>query len=49
MIVALERKPDGSMARAQEVNEARFLLFLLGKEALTRFPPRGKQWDDLSW
>ncbi len=49
MIVALERKPDGSMARAQAVNGARFLLFLLGQQALTRFPPRDNRWDDLSW
>jgi hypothetical protein len=49
MIVALERKPDSTMASAQALNGARFLLFLLGPRALTQFPAREKQWDDLSW
>ena len=49
LVLALERKPDGSMARAQIVNGARFLLNLLGKQALDAFPPRHKSRDDQSW
>jgi hypothetical protein len=49
MVLALERKPDGNMARAQLVNGARFLLSLLGKQALEVFPARDKSWDDQTW
>jgi hypothetical protein len=49
MVLALERKPDGNMARLQLVNGSRFLLNLLGKQALDVFPPRDKSWDDQSW
>ena len=49
MALALERKPDGGMAGAQVVNGTRFLLNLLGKQALDAFPPRDKNWDERSW
>ena len=49
MVLALDRKPDSSMARAQLVNGSRFRLNLLGKQALDVFPLRDKSWDDQSW
>ena len=49
MMLVLERKPDSSMAWAQMANGARFLLNLLGKQALDAFPLRDKSWDDQMW
>jgi hypothetical protein len=49
MMLVLERKPDSSMAWAQMANGARFLLHLLGKQALDAFPLRDKSWDDQMW
>jgi len=49
MVLALERKPDGTMARAQIVNGTRLLLNLLGKETIDVFPARDKSWDDQTW
>ena len=37
------------MARSQMANGTRFLLNLLGKQALDAFPPRAKSWDDQTW
>jgi hypothetical protein len=48
-LLALERKLDGNMARAQLVNGSRFLLSLLRKQALYVFPARDKSWDDQTW
>lgn len=49
MVLALERKPDGTMARAQMINDTRFLLNLLGQRTLDAFPARDKNWDDQGW
>lgn len=49
MVLMLERKPDGTMAHAQAVNGSRFLLNLLGKQALDAFPARDKTWDEQTW
>ncbi len=49
VVLTLERRPDDSMARTQIVNGMRFLLNLLGKQALDAFPPRDKSWDEQSW
>jgi hypothetical protein len=48
MVIELERKPDSTMARAQALNGARFLLFLLGSQALEQFPTRERDWDDMT-
>ena len=46
MVLAVERKTDGSVAEAQLLNGARFLLYLLGPQALGAFPEDKKDWDD---
>ena len=48
MVLAVERKPGDNMAQAQLLNGARFLLYLLGAEALRAFPEGEKDWDDTS-
>ena len=48
MVVAMERRADSSMAHVQLLNGARFLLYLLGSQALRAFPEGEKDWDDRS-
>jgi hypothetical protein len=48
MVVAVERKGGGSVAQAQLLNGTRFLLYLLGSQALRAFPTDEKDWDDRS-
>jgi hypothetical protein len=47
MIVQTERKTDGTMADMQLQNGGRFLLYALGKQALSAFPDQQNNWDKL--
>jgi hypothetical protein len=48
MVVAVERKAGGSVAEAQLLSGTRFLLYLLGPQALGAFPEDKKDWDNRS-
>ena len=47
MVVQTERKTDGTMADMQLQNGGRFLLYALGKQALSAFPEQQNNWDKL--
>lgn len=46
MVVQTERKTDGTMADMQLQNGSRFLLYALGKQALSAFPEQNN-WHDI--
>ena len=48
LVLAVERKGGASTAQAQLLNGARFLLYLLGSQALRAFPEEKKDWDERS-
>ena len=47
MVVQTERKTDGTMADMQLQNGGRFLLYALGKQALSAFPEQQNNWDKI--
>jgi len=47
MVVLTERKTDGTMADMQLQNGGRFLLYALGKQALSAFSEQQNNWDKL--
>jgi len=47
--IMAERTSISSFADSQLANGARFLLNLLGQQAVDGFPAREKDWDERSW
>ncbi|MET0583314.1 MAG: hypothetical protein ABW099_00435 [Candidatus Binatia bacterium] len=47
MVVQTERKMDGTMADMQLQNGSRFLVYALGKQALSAFTEQQNNWDKL--